>query len=34
MVGNWDPAGVVVCLTLAVCGLLLGAWGMTRRDVA
>ena len=34
MVGNWDPAGVVVCLSLAVGGLLLGAWGVTRRDVA
>jgi ABC-2 type transport system permease protein len=33
MVGNWDPAGVVACLVLAVGGLLLGAWGMTRRDV-
>jgi ABC-2 type transport system permease protein len=34
MVGNWDPAGAVVCIALAVGGLLLGAWGMTRRDVA
>jgi ABC-2 type transport system permease protein len=33
MVGNWDPAGVVACLVLAVGGLLLGAWGMRRRDV-
>lgn len=33
LVGNWDPAGVVTCLVLAVGGLLLGAWGMTRRDV-
>jgi ABC-2 type transport system permease protein len=33
MIGNWDPAGVVACLVLAVGGLLLGAWGMTRRDV-
>jgi putative exporter of polyketide antibiotics len=34
LVGIWDPAGVVTCLILAVGGLLLGAWGMTRRDVA
>ena len=34
LVGNWDPAGIVVCLVLAVGGLLLGAWGMTRRDVS
>ncbi|MGD0018548.1 MAG: hypothetical protein ABSD62_04780 [Candidatus Limnocylindrales bacterium] len=33
MVGIWDPAGIVACLVLAVGGLLLGAWGMTRRDV-
>jgi putative exporter of polyketide antibiotics len=33
MVGNWDPAGVVACLVLAVGGLMLGAWGMRRRDV-
>jgi putative exporter of polyketide antibiotics len=34
LVGIWDPAGVVACLMLAVGGLFLGAWGMTRRDVA
>ena len=33
MVGNWDPAGLVACVVLAAGGLLLGAWGMTRRDV-
>ena len=33
MVGNWDPAGVVACLAIGIGGLLLGAWGMTRRDV-
>jgi ABC-2 type transport system permease protein len=33
MVGAWDPAGVVACLVIAVGGVLLGAWGMTRRDV-
>jgi ABC-2 type transport system permease protein len=34
LVGHWDLAGVAACLALAVGGLLLGAWGMTRRDVA
>jgi ABC-2 type transport system permease protein len=34
MVGNWDAAGLVACVVLAAGGLLLGAWGMTRRDVA
>ena len=33
MVGNWDPIGMVACLAIAIAGLLLGAWGMTRRDV-
>ena len=34
LVGIWDPAGIAACLVLAVGGLLVGAWGMTRRDVA
>jgi ABC-2 type transport system permease protein len=34
MVGLWDPAGIVGCLALAGGGLLLGAWGIARRDVA
>ena len=34
MVGAWDPAGIVACLVLAFGGLLLGGWGMTRRDIA
>ncbi len=33
MVGEWDMVGVVACLALAVGGILLGAWGMRRRDV-
>jgi ABC-2 type transport system permease protein len=33
MIGVWDPAGMIVCVALAVVGLALGAWGMTRRDV-
>ncbi len=34
MIGDWDPAGIVACLIIAVGGVALGAWGMTRRDVA
>lgn len=34
MIGSWDPAGIVACLVIAVGGVALGAWGMTRRDVA
>lgn len=33
MVGQWDPLGTAVCVAVAAGGLLLGAWGMTRRDV-
>jgi ABC-2 type transport system permease protein len=33
MVGVWDPVGMIACLVLAVGGVLLGAWGMARRDV-
>jgi len=33
MVGAWDGAGIVVCLVLAIGGLAVGAWGMSRRDV-
>jgi hypothetical protein len=33
MVGQWDVAGVVACAAIAVGGVLLGAWGMARRDV-
>jgi putative exporter of polyketide antibiotics len=34
MVGRWDGAGLLTCAVLAVGGLLLGAWGMNRRDVS
>ena len=34
MIGRWDPAGIAVCLVLAVAGILVGSWGMSRRDVA
>ena len=31
--GDWDPVGIAASLALAIGGLLLGAWGLTRRDV-
>ncbi len=34
MVGTWDPAGIILCLGIAVGGVLLGTWGMARRDLA
>lgn len=34
MIGSWDGAGLLACLMLAVGGLLLGAWGLSRRDVS
>jgi ABC-2 type transport system permease protein len=34
MVGIWDWGGLLACAAIAVGGLLLGAWGMRRRDVA
>ena len=33
MIGTWDWAGMVACAVLAIGGILLGAWGMARRDV-
>ncbi len=33
MIGEWDPVGVLACLVIAVGGVALGAWGMSRRDV-
>ena len=34
MVGVWDPAGMIACVVIAVGGIALGTWGMSRRDVA
>ena len=34
MIGNWDPAGLAVCLVLAVLGIGVGAVGLGRRDIA
>jgi len=33
MVGQWDMAGVVACVVIAAGGILLGAWGINRRDI-
>jgi ABC-2 type transport system permease protein len=33
MLGEWDTVGVVASLVIAAGGILLGAWGMRRRDV-
>jgi ABC-2 type transport system permease protein len=34
MVGEWNPVGIGLCLVVAVGGIILGAAGMRRRDVA
>lgn len=34
MVGHWDASGIIACAAVAVVGLALGAWGISRRDVA
>ena len=34
MVGQWDAVGIVACIAIALGGTLVGAWGMTRRDIA
>jgi ABC-2 type transport system permease protein len=34
MIGEWDAVGMGACAVIAVAGILLGAWGMTRRDVS
>ena len=34
MIGQWDVPGVIACLVIAVGGILIGALGMTRRDIA
>jgi MFS superfamily sulfate permease-like transporter len=33
MVGVWDPVGIGACLLIAVGGIAIGAWGVTRRDI-
>lgn len=34
MIGQWDVPGVIACLAIAAGGILVGAWGVTRRDIA
>jgi ABC-2 type transport system permease protein len=33
MVGRWDPFGIAACLVIAIGGIAIGAWGVTRRDI-
>ncbi len=33
MIGSWDPIGIIASLALAIGGLLIGAWGFSRRDL-
>jgi len=33
MIGEWDAVGIVACVAIAVVGIALGAWGLSRRDV-
>ncbi len=33
MIGEWDPAGVAACIAIAIGGILLGTWGIRRRDL-
>ena len=33
MLGQWDATGIVASVALAIGGVLIGAWGFTRRDM-
>ena len=33
MLGQWDPAGIVGSIVIAVGGVAVGAWGFRRRDL-
>ena len=33
LAGSYDPVGIVIAAVLAVGGLLVGAWGLQRRDI-
>ena len=33
MIGNWDPVGMAACVVIAVGGLLVAGWGISRRDI-
>ncbi|MGH2464550.1 MAG: hypothetical protein ACRDGI_03750, partial [Candidatus Limnocylindrales bacterium] len=34
MIGQWDVPGIFACLAVAVGGVLIGSWGIKRRDIA
>jgi ABC-2 type transport system permease protein len=34
LIGEWDVPGMIACAVLAIGGMLVGAWGLSRRDVA
>ena len=34
MIGKWDMSGVIISIVIAVGGILIGAWGIRRRDVS
>jgi ABC-2 type transport system permease protein len=34
MIGIWDPVGIAACVVIAIGGILIGAWGVGRRDIA
>ncbi|MET1232862.1 MAG: ABC transporter permease subunit [Candidatus Limnocylindrales bacterium] len=34
MIGRWDATGIALCVAFAVGGLLVGAWGLRRRDLS
>lgn len=34
MIGNWDMSGVIASIVIAVGGILIGAWGVQRRDIS
>jgi polyether ionophore transport system permease protein len=34
MIGQWDAAGIVASVVIAVGGVALGAWGIRRRDIS
>jgi hypothetical protein len=34
MIGSWDWTGITACVVLALGGVALSAWGISRRDVA
>jgi hypothetical protein len=33
MLGRWDGVGIVASILIGVAGIVLGAWGMRRRDL-